>query len=140
MVAAQAEQAKADAEAQKNQIAAQRMQGEFAVEGQKLQLEAQKLSFEQQKLNLAGREQDLKLAEKQATLNLDAQKQEFDQMIKANEQQQQSINDAVDNLNTEADTLKKLREGMGLDTISGPHGIQDFIRQAIRIEVAQNKT
>ncbi len=44
---------------------------------------------------------------------------------------------AADTLNTHADTMNKIREAMGLETISGPGGITAFIDQAAQIRESQ---
>ena len=96
MVAAQAEQAKADMQGQKNQLQAQKDQMEVQFKMQQGQMLLQK--------------QELEFAEKQAKLGLASDNQQFNQMLAIQNQQQQQINDAVDRMNTAADTLKKLSE------------------------------
>lgn len=98
MVMAQAEQAKADMQGQKNQL-----------QSQKDQMDAQ---FKQQQNQLDMRKQEIELMEKQAKLGLNQDSQQFNQMMAAQAASTKSINDAVANLNTQADTLNKLREAM----------------------------
>jgi hypothetical protein len=96
MVMAQAEQAKADMQGQKNQIQAQKDQMDVQFKMQQGQLSLQK--------------QELEFAEKQAKFGLQSDNQQFNQMLAIQNQQQQQINDAVARMNTAADTLKKLSE------------------------------
>ncbi len=44
---------------------------------------------------------------------------------------------AADTLNTHADTMNKIREAMGLETITGPGGVKAFIDQAAQIRESQ---
>ena len=103
MVAAQAEMQKAQADMDKNQLQMmkQQMEGQFKMQQQELALQKQQLDF----------------AEKQAKMGLASDGQQFNQMLEMQKLQQAAINDAVANLNKEADTLKKLREAMGGDEV-----------------------
>lgn len=132
MVAAQAEMAKAQADNAKVELDTARLQSQNQLEGIKLQLEAQKLSIQE-------RESLLKIQEKAQQLGLDADQQQFEQAMAVVQEQRKSVNDAVANLNTEADTAKKIREAQGVDTITGPNGIQSFIGQFENINEAINE-
>lgn len=131
MVLAQAEQAKADAQAQLNQIKAQKDQNELQVKAAELQLEQQRLQLETQKA-------ELQIAEKEAGLGLKADDQQFNQFIAMQKEQSQQINDAVANLNKEANTLKTIREAMGVDSIVGPGNTEAYIDQAQIVQDAQD--
>ncbi len=113
MVLAQAEQAKADAQQQKNEVDIAKAQGEMALEAQRIDIDREKVALERQKA-------ELDLAEKASKLNLSAEKQEFDREITILKEQFAALKSEVDNRNTEADTLKKLREASGADAILDP--------------------
>lgn len=72
------------------------------------------------------RELDLKEAKEQRDAN-EASMKESMEMIQA----------AADELKTQAETLKLIREGLGLETITGPDGIQVFKEQARQIQESQ---
>ncbi len=134
MVAAQAEQAKADADMQKNQIEAARLQGDQQIKTEELRLKGVELE-------LKGREQELKIAEKSAGLNLDADNQAFKQMMDVAAQNSQAINDAVNNLNTHAGTLKLIHDAMTpKGTIITPSNTQAYDEQAQEVLDAQDTT
>ena len=65
-----------------------------------------------------------------------ADEQRDDDRASMNEAMNQ-IKMAAEVLNTHADTMNKIREAMGLETISGPGGITAFIDQAAQIRESQ---
>ncbi|PHS61781.1 MAG: hypothetical protein COB09_17080 [Thalassobium sp.] len=123
MVLAQAEQAKADADHQRNQIEAARLQADTANKQQLNQIEAAKLQLKAQ-------EQDVTFAEKSSNLDLKARDQQFNQLLKMQEATNTALNDVVKRLNTNADTMKTIREASGADVITGPGIIDNFITQS----------
>ena len=125
MALAQAEQAKAEASMQKNQIEMQRDQMDAQFKNQKAQLDLQK--------------QQLDFSEKEAKLGLDQEKQGFNQMIAMQTAQSQAINDAVNNLNKQADTLNKLREAMGVDAIVSDEAVEVYSEQIEEVSDAQDQ-
>jgi hypothetical protein len=127
---AQAEQAKADAMRESNMVKMQQQQGQLLLKEQDIRLQAQKLQ-------LQAREQELKIAEKMADMSLRQDKQAFEQTIELMRQAREDINADVDNLNKQADTLKTLREAMGVDTIVGPSNTEAYINQASIVQREQ---
>ena len=109
MVAAQAEQAKADAEMAKVQ--------------QKAQYDDQMGQLEMAKLQL-------KLQEAQNKGSLDAQKFQFDQMMQVQAAQSKAILDSLNGSKLSAETLKILREATGADAIVDPSAIEAYHEQA----------
>lgn len=80
--------------------------------------------------------------DKDSELNARLKLEEMDQKRNKDEvsailQQQKLI---VENINTMADTLKVLREAMGVDSIVGPNAQQAFIQQAQAITIEQNES
>lgn len=130
---AEAEMAKAEAEFQRNQVT-------LATKSAELQLKNKEINLKQMDLAIKGRAQDLAFAEKSGKLNLEADQQRFDQAMALIEQNNKEVNDAVDNLNTQADTMKKIREGMGVDAFTGPGAAAAFIRQTREVIQAQENT
>lgn len=133
MLIAEAENKKGEAELAKAQVSLMKLQSA-------VQNDQQKIAIAAQKLQLDGREQDMKLAEKLAGFDRDTQQQKFDQTMALREQQRQTINDAVDNLNTQADTLGKIRAAMGVDSIVGPGNQAAYIEQSREVLKAQEQT
>jgi len=110
---AQAEMQKAQADLERNQVEARVRQGE-------LQIKAAELELKSRQLALSAQEKELELMRKMEAQGLAVEKQAFDQMMKQVEAQQQAVNDAVSNLNTQADTLQKLFNATGADAIITP--------------------
>lgn len=123
---AQAENIKAQADLQRNQVQAYAQQV-------KAQLDAQRLQIEAQKLALDGRMQEIKLLEMQQKQGLAVDKQRFDQLIEAARLEQDRINDAVNNLNTQADTLKKIFDATGADAVMSPAAAAAYGMQATNV-------
>lgn len=68
---------------------------------------------------------------------LNEQKFELDKRQRSMDEAHDQIRLGFEELNTHADTWKKLREAMGLESISGPEGMQRFIEQAAVIRESQ---
>lgn len=139
MVLAQAEQAKAAAEQAKADAANAKVQVDLFKLQTDTQLKTEELRLKAMDLNIRERESLLKIEEKAQKLGLDADQQRFDQNMAVAEENRQRGNDAVDNLNTSADTLKKLREAQGIDAFTGPHARSAFIGQAQDIDAEINQ-
>jgi hypothetical protein len=78
------------------------------------------------KLGLDSRKQQLSEAEFQAR----QQKEMFDRMLRAQEQQQAQQNMMIDALHKHAQTLKSIREAMGIDAVVSESGAAAFEGQA----------
>jgi len=137
---AQAEQAKADAEMAKAQIAGQRVQVEQIKAQNKNVFDMQKNQLAAQKLQLDAQQSEIDFAEKLGRLDRDTQQQEFDQVMASRAQQQQFFNDQIDNLNTQANTLKTLADAIAVSPIQGPGNVASFIGQTREVLAAQEKT
>ena len=70
---------------------------------------------------------------------LNEQKFEFEKGQSSMKEAMDQISAAAELLNTQADTWNKMREAMGLDTITGPGGMKVFIDQAKVIREAQEE-
>lgn len=66
-------------------------------------------------------------------------KQQSDEARESLELAMKQVTDAADVLNTQAASWKLMREAMGIDTITGPGGLADFIEQARIIAEAQSE-
>lgn len=130
MVLAQAEREKAAAEQSKADAANAKVQVELFKLQTGTQIKAEELRLKAQDISIRERESILNIEEKAQKLGLDADQQRFDQALAVEQESRQANNDFIDNLNTSADTLKKIREGLGIEVISGPNGVQAFIGQA----------
>lgn len=143
MVAARAEEGKAQAELMKSQNQQQQTQVDAQIKMAGVQLEQEKIALEREKLQLdaakferAGQAKfntDLINADQnQQKIDNQAQKDQFDALFKQQQQQQQEINDAINN-------LKVLREAMGVDAIVGPTNTEAYKDQADIVLNKQNK-
>ncbi len=142
MVAARAEEGKAQAELMKSQNAQNQTQIDAQVKMANVQLEQEKIALEREKLQLdaakfqrsgeAKFNTDLIAADqKQQQIDLQANKQQFDGMMKAMEQKQSEVNDAINN-------LKVLREAIGAETIIGPTNTEAYKNQAKEVVISQD--
>lgn len=124
---AQAEQTNAQTKQQEAQLNAQVQVANVQLEQDKVALEREKLQLDAAKFERAGQAKFntglIKAEQAQQKIDNDAQKQQFDAMLKAQQQQQQEINDAINN-------LKVLREAMGVDAIVGPTNTEAYKEQA----------
>jgi len=137
---AQAEQTKADAQAQKVQVDLQKVQLENQKAQNRIALDVQKLQLAQRKIELDAQQRNIEFSEKIAKLDQATQKQEFDQLIALRDQQNQFANDAIDNLNTQANTMKTLADAIAVSPIQGPGNVASFIGQTREVIDAQNQT
>lgn len=119
MVAAQAEQGKADAAMATAQLKGQQVE----IEGQKLALKSQEIEFK-----AMGDAQKLEL--EQMSLQLTAQQQDRDTQIAEFTAMQDSIRQDVELIHKSAETLKTLREAMGVDGVMSPEIARTLIEQA----------
>lgn len=126
MVLAQGELMKGQAALQANELKFQRDQNDFI--------------FKQQQSQLAFEKQQLDFTKEQSKLGLAADGQQFDQLMKSQEQQTNSINDAVNNLNKQADTLNKLADAIAKSPIQGPGNVASYINQTREVIDAQEDT
>jgi hypothetical protein len=79
----------------------------------------------------------LRIKEQQQAIDAEQNDQKLDmEVFKAILQQQ---NDIINQLKTQAETFKTLREGQGVDSIVGPHTIESSIQQAELVTEAQDK-
>lgn len=140
LVLAQAEQAKADAQAAKVQVDLQKIQLENQKAQNRIALDVQKLQLAQRKIELDAQQRNIEFSEKIAKLDQTTQKQEFDQLITLRDQQNQFANDAINNLNTQANTMKTLADAIAASPIQGPGNAVAFIGQTREVAEAQNRT
>lgn len=122
---AQAEVERVQAETQDVIVKAQLKQEELRIREQETLLKAQNAAerLQLEELSLMLRQQAQQSTEQQAT---------NEAIMKG----QQSI---IDNLNTQASTLKILREAQGVDAFTGPHTTEAFIQQAETITDQQDE-
>jgi len=124
---AQAEQTKADADMAKVQLESQIAQFEAQKQSAELQLRAKKLDIEE-------KQQELDFAKAQAGQGT----QEIKNILAIQEQQRKELDSQADRLNTQADTIKKLREGFGVESFTGPGTAETIIQQADIVGEAQD--
>jgi hypothetical protein len=143
MVAARAEEGKAQAELMKSQNQQQQTQLDAQAKMANIQLEQEKIALEREKLQLdaakfqrsgeAKFNTDLISADQnQQKIDNQAQKDQFAAFLSQQQQQQQEINDAINN-------LKVLREAMGVDAIVGPTNTEAYKEQADIVLDKQNE-
>lgn len=114
-----------------------RVQAETADIISKSQERQEKTALEMAKINLKAEEQEDKFELDQLKLMMMQQAQSMEQqqaVVTATLQGQQAVFDA---LNQQAETLKTLREAMGVDTIVGPGNTEAYIQQAEMITEQQ---
>lgn len=124
---AQAEQMSAQTKQQEAQFNAQVKQAEVKLEQDKIALEREKLQLEAAKFQRAGEAkfntEMINADQNQQKIDQASQKMQIEATFKAQAQQQQEINDAINN-------LKVLREAMGVDSIVGPTNTEAYKEQA----------
>jgi hypothetical protein len=111
----------------------------------KAQERADKSQLKSQELLLKEQEQLLKAQDSAEKRDMEELKIMMMQQAANIEQQQKIIEASVkgqaqvfESLNTQANTLKTLREAMGVDTIVGPHATEAYIQQAETITEQQD--
>ena len=90
-------------------------------------------------LELKQQEQALKAQESQGKRDMEEMKLALQQQSQQVQQQMQLSKQIIDNLNTQAQTLKLLREAQGIDTFTGPNAQEAFIQQAETITEQQDR-
>ncbi len=111
MVAAQAEQAKADAEMQKVQIS------------------GQKNELEMQKIQLKAQENQMKLMAEQQKLDIAEQKLQLEALVAQLQEERESDMHDMELIRKGAETLNIFREAMGAEGIMSPEGIKTYMNQ-----------
>ena len=129
MAKAQAESAKAEAQAEKNQIQSQKDQQDAANKAAQTQIKQQEAELKFQKEQAA-------FGIKQAEFDLKQQKQEFDQQLAFQQHRRNMATQQLNDLKLDAETLKIIREAMGVDAIVGPHNQAAYINQAQNLNEA----
>lgn len=93
-------------------------------------LKSEELRQSDVSLGIKGKDQEEKSEIAQLTLFLKQQAEQTKQQQAALEASLKGQAQIFETLNTQAQTLKTLREAMGVDTFVGPHITEDFIQQA----------
>lgn len=140
MVFAEAEATKAEAEQLKVQLGFQTNQLKMIEAQNKLGLEIEKIGIAKGKLQLEAQQNELDFAEKIAKFDKDADQQQFDQLMAIREQQRQSVNDLINNLNTQADTLGKLVDAISISPLQGPGNAVALFNQTREVIGSQEQT
>jgi hypothetical protein len=134
MVAARAEEGKAQAELMKSQTQQQEAQFNAQVKSAEIQLEQDKIALEREKLQLEAAKfqrsgeakfntEMISADQNQQKIDLQANKQQFDAMMQAMAQKQSEMDSAINN-------LKVLKDAIGADTIVGPTNTEAYKEQA----------
>lgn len=135
MVAARAEEQKAQADLVQAQNEQMKMQGEFHLKQQDQEIQMFSLQLKRDEFERAGLAKyntDLINADQnQQKIDLQAQQQQFAMMM----EMQKSV---VETLNKQADTLKTLREAMGVDAVVSPQGAETYQEQTEIVQDVQD--
>lgn len=134
LLIAQAEMGKAQAENTNAQTKQQEAQFNAQVKGAQVQLDQDKVALDREKLQfdvqkfIKGQDDKFnidaaKIQQGQEVIDQNAQQQQFTNFLAVQQQQQQEINDAINN-------LKVLREAMGVDAIVGSTNTEAYKEQA----------
>jgi hypothetical protein len=115
-----------------------RVQAETADVQVNAQLKQEELRIKEQDSLLKAQNASEKLQMDELTLVLKQQAQQASEQQAVNKAIMDGQASIIDNLNTQANTLKTLREGVGVDTIVGPHATEAFIQQAETITEQQD--
>ena len=84
--------------------------------------------MQKQQIEFAQKQQDTELNEQKFGMESFMAQQKL--IMEQNKAQSDAIAQAVDNLNTQANTLKTIREASGADAIIGPGNIEAYAQQA----------
>jgi len=103
----------------------------------KFNVDAANIDQGQQKIDQSNQQMLINAEQKGRQLDMGEQQQQFTQLMAQFSQSIEAQKAATDNLNKEADTFKKLREGMGVDVFVGPGITQATIKQARVVQEAQ---
>lgn len=123
MVAAQAEMQKAQADAQ--EVLRKSKETESKTQ---LSIREQDIKMQKQQIEFAQKQQNAELNEQKFGMESFMAQQKL--IMEQNKAQSDAIAQAVDNLNTQANTLKTIREASGADAIIGPGNIEAYAQQA----------
>jgi hypothetical protein len=140
MVLAQAEMQKAQAELGKVQIAAQKNQIDFEKNQISIAKERAKLGLDQQAQQLDAFKAQNSAQNDQAKLLQTQQQNQFNQVMQSAQLQMDQATTQAELINIQADTLKKLREAMGIDSIVGPGNTEAYIDQAQIVQGSQRNS
>ena len=80
-----------------------------------------------------------KLQQNQQKIDNDAQNDQTNALLQSQQQILDTQQALDEQLKTQAETLKLIREAQGIDTFTGPHGQEAFIDQAVRITETQDQ-
>jgi hypothetical protein len=116
-----------------------RVQAETADVQSKAILKDRELNLKEQDQLLKAQAGSEKLALDELKLFLQQQAQTASNQQAAIQAQQEGQRLIIENLNTQAQTLKTIREAMGVDTFVGPHVTESFIQQAEMITDQQDE-
>ena len=130
MLIGQAELIKAQNEQKKTDIDVQVKSAQLQLDQQKIQLENSKVQLQSQQTE---DKTDLEIAKVKETQS----QNDFTQLMAQQKMQMEQQAALLENMKTQADTLKVLRESMGVDTIIGPHNQEAYINQAVEITESQ---
>ena len=130
MLIGQAELIKAQNEEKKTDIDVQVKSAQLQLDQQKLQLEAGKLQLQQQQHQDKTELEIAKVKEMQGNAD-------FTQFMEQQKLQMEQNAAILEGMNKQANTLKTLREAMGVDAIVGPHNQEAYINQAVAITESQ---
>lgn len=143
MVAAQAEMQKAQADQQNAANKQQEIQGNQQIATAQIQLKDKELDLDIAKFN---REKDdkfnveaAKIDQGQQKIDIQAEDQRFNQIMQAQKRADEQQAALLAAFQSQAQTLKTLREAMGVDAIVGPHNQQAYINQAVDITDSQEE-
>ncbi|MBL4622914.1 MAG: hypothetical protein JKY89_10990, partial [Immundisolibacteraceae bacterium] len=132
---AQAEQLNAQTKQSEAQFNAQVKSAQVTLDQDKVALEREKLQFDVQKF-VKGQDDKFnvdaaKIDQGQQKIDLEAQQQQFDQIMQAKQQE-------IDDLKKQAETWKLIREASGVDVFTGPGTEAAFINQSRNVIDAQD--
>jgi len=132
MLIGQAELIKAQNEQKKTDIDVQ-------VKSAQLQLDQQKLQLESQKLQLQSQQHQDKTDLEIAKVKEDQGNTDFAQFMAQQKMQMEQQAAILDGMKSQAETLKTLKDAMGVDTIVGPATQEAYINQAEMITEVQQE-
>ena len=101
-------------------------------------LKQEELRIKEQQTLLDAQNKAEKLQLDELTLMMKNQDQQRDNQAAVNEAVMKGQESIIKNLNVQANTLKTLREAMGVDVAQGPHTVEAFVQQAETITEQQD--
>lgn len=132
MLIGQAELMKAQNEQQKTQISVQKDQAT-------IQLQAQKQRLDEAKFQQAGQEQQFHMMYQAQQQQMAQHAMQMEMQAQAQAHQMAQQQQIIDALNTNANTMKTLREALGIDAAVLPEGIQALQQQAQIVSANQSQ-